>query len=463
MKKNSVLAHHGYGLEKSGLTAEEQADLRAMLTVSPKVNPNVTYGAAAAVPEYPLYRESPRRLYVPRAFGLARYGPPARDQIGEGDPAPGLAFEGQLRPAQEPAVAAFMAAARDPAKRGGLIVVGCGGGKTVMAIHIACLLGRKTLIVAHKGFLLEQWRERLAQYAPAARVGTIKQAKVDVVDKDVVLASLQSVAMREYPAEAFAGVGLVVVDECHHIAAEVFSRALPLLTSAYALGLSATPERRDGLSRVFNWFLGEAVFVGERRADAAVHVRMLDYAAAHPRGSADPADAAYGTEHWIGFGRKQQRNTARMVNEIAACPSRNAFLVGALMDARAANPGRRAIVLSERRLQLDDIERRLRAAGVDSVGQYVGGKKQKDLDVAATKDVLLGTFAMAAEGMDIPDLGLLLLASPTGDVEQAVGRVRRRAGVTAHVLDVNDGYGHFRGMAARRAKFYKAERFEVAH
>lgn len=455
----TTLARHGYGLEKAGFDEAALARMRAELTVSPKVNPNLAFGPAAP-PEYPVYRESPKRLYLPRAFGLARFGPPTRDLLGQGEPAPGLSFVGELRPAQRPAVDAYMAAARNPARRGGLIVVGCGGGKTVMAIHVACLLGRKTLIVAHKGFLLEQWRERLAQYAPGASVGTIKQAKVDVEGRDVVLASLQSVAMREYPPETFAGVGLVIVDECHHIAAEVFSRALPLLTSAYALGLSATPDRKDGLSCVFSWFLGEPVFVGERRTDAAVKVRMLDYP--HPPGSTDPGDAAYGTEHWIGFGRKQQRNTARMVNEIAACPSRNAFLVAALQEARATNPGRRAIVLSERRAQLNDIERRLRSAGVTSVGQYVGGKKQKDLDVAATKDVLLGTFAMAAEGMDIPDLGILLLASPTGSVEQAVGRVRRRAGVVAHVLDVSDGYGHFRGMAARRTKFYKAERFEIS-
>ena len=155
-----MLARHGYGIAKADFDEAALDALRRELTVSPKVNPNVAFGGGAP-PEYPVYRESPKRIYVPRAFGLRRYGPPAKDLIGEGDAAPGLVFAGALRPEQHAAVDAFVSAARDPARRGGLIVVGCGGGKTVMAIHLACHLGRKTLIVAHKGFLLEQWRERL--------------------------------------------------------------------------------------------------------------------------------------------------------------------------------------------------------------------------------------------------------------------------------------------------------------
>ena len=452
-----MLARHGYGLDKDATDPAVLDALRQELTVSPKVNPNVAFGGGT-VPEYPVYRESARRLYVPRAFGLRRFGPPTQDRLGDGMAAPGLTFEGRLRPAQQEAVDAFLAAARDPTRRGGLIVVGCGGGKTVMAIHLACRLGRKTLIVAHKSFLLEQWRERLAEYAPQASVGTVKQDKVDVAGRDVVLASLQSLAMRDYPPDLLEGVGFVVVDECHHIAAEVFSRALPKITAGVTLGLSATPDRNDGLSCVFEWFLGPPCFVGERRSDAQVVVRLLDYVHTN---SLEPGDAAYGTIHHIGFGARPPLNTARMVNELAACPSRNAFVVAALLEAMAAHPERRALVLSERRAQLLDVERRLRAGGVKSIGFYVGGRKQKDLDVAATQSVLLGTFAMAAEGMDIPDLGILLLASPTGNVEQAVGRVRRRAGVTALVLDVKDAYGHFAGLARRRAKFYKDERFEI--
>ena len=339
-----------------------------------------------------------------------------------------------------------------------MIVVGCGAGKTVMAIHAACALGRRTLIVAHKAFLMEQWRKRLAEYAPRASVGTIKQGRVDVEGRDVVVASLQSLAMREYDPAVLAGFGLLVVDECHHVAAEVFSRALPRITCAVALGLSATPDRKDGLSRVIEWFLGPPCFVGERRTDSTVEVRRVAFPRPAP---GTPGAGEYGTEHMIGWGRTARRNTARMVNDVASCAPRNAFLVDTLLAALAAEPGRRALVLSERRGQLEDLAKRLQAAGRDDVGFYVGGMKQSSLDAAAaTAVVLMATYHLAAEGLDVPGLTLLLLASPFSDVTQSVGRVRRRAG-KAVVIDVLDAYGHFIGMAERRARWYRSERFTI--
>lgn len=462
-----TLTRHGYGLDKATLGDAVVAALKKELTVSPKVNPNVGYGNAA-VPTYPVFLESDKRFYLPRALGLSRYGAPAKDAIGQGQDALGLAFAAnqELRPAQREAVAAFAVAAADPRKRGGMIVVGCGGGKTVMAIHIACSLGKRTLIVAHKAFLLEQWRERLAQYAPTASVGIIKQAKVDVEGRDVVLASLQSLAMREYAQEALAGFGLVVIDECHHVAAEVFSRALPKITSAVALGLSATPDRKDGLSRVIEWFLGPPCYVGERRTDSTVEVRRIPFVQPKAEGGGTlEGDGTYGTEHMIGYGRTPRRNTARMVNDVAACGSRNAFLVKSLVEAMAAEPERRALVLSERREHLKDLERRLRAAGfveTQDIGYYVGGMKQAALATAAEARILLATYQMASEAMDVPGLTMLLMASPFGDVNQSVGRVRRRAGL-AIVIDVLDDYGHFINMSGRRARWYRAEKFVVVN
>ena len=462
----TVLTAHGYGLDRHA--PENQALIEALreeLTVSPLVNPNAPgYDASVPPPRIPLWRESPKRFYVPRAFGLARFGPAKRDLLATpeaGDPAPGLVFQGTLRAAQLEAVAAFEAAASDPRRRGGQIVVGCGAGKTVMAIHEACRLGRKTLIVAHKSFLMEQWRDRLAQYAPGASVGTIRQDRVDVGGRDVVIASLQSLAMRSYEPEVFRGFGLLIVDECHHVAAEVFSRALPRTTCAYALGLSATPDRKDGLSRVIEWFLGPACFVGQRRTDSTVEVRRLAFRQPQPQppDEAGGDDGTYGVQHMIGWGPRARRNTARMLNDVASCASRNAFLVRALLDAMEAEPERRALVLSERRGHLLELEQRLREAGRGDIGFYVGGMKQTALDAAARSQILLATFQMAAEAMDVPGL-TLLLATPLGDVNQSVGRVRRCAG-KAVVLDVLDGFAPYLGMADRRARWYRSEHFNV--
>lgn len=162
-----------------------------------------------------------------------------------------------------------MAAARDPLRRGGVINMACAAGKTVMALYIACALDRRALVVVHKEFLLEQWLERIAQFVPAASVGRVQGAVEgrDVVLRDVVLCMLQTLSGRAFAAGAFDGFGTVVVDECHHASAEVFSRGLHKVNFRYALGLSAT-VRLNSRQRA-----GEGLYGAHVRG----HVLLLGY------------------------------------------------------------------------------------------------------------------------------------------------------------------------------------------
>ena len=75
-----------------------------------------------------------------------------------------------------------------------------------------------------KIILLNQWKERISQFAPDAEIGIIKQNKVNISGKDIVLAMLQSISIKDYPDDTFSSFGFTIIDECHHIGAEVFSR-----------------------------------------------------------------------------------------------------------------------------------------------------------------------------------------------------------------------------------------------
>ena len=112
---------------------------------------------------------------------------------------------------------------------GGGICVGCGSGKTVMAIYIAHILKVKTLVIVHKSFLLNQWKERFEQFSNA-RIGIIQQNKVETDDKDVVIGMLQSIAKDKYDFGIFREFGLVIFDEAHHAPSKFFSKALPLIS-----------------------------------------------------------------------------------------------------------------------------------------------------------------------------------------------------------------------------------------
>ena len=75
---------------------------------------------------------------------------------------------------------------------------------------------------------------------------------------------LQSISMKSYPTDTFEDFGFCIVDECHHISAQVFSRALPKIGCKYICGLSATPKRDDGLSKVFEYYLGPIIYKAAR-------------------------------------------------------------------------------------------------------------------------------------------------------------------------------------------------------
>jgi superfamily II DNA or RNA helicase len=151
-----------------------------MLTVTP-LAPEVGMGKPPAA--FKAYTETQRAIYIPRFFDGVRLPAPAREPAAQQQPR--LQFCGSLRPAQADIVAAGLQQCKQCG--GGLLVLPTGFGKTVCALWLACALGVRTLVLAHKSFLLDQWAERIGMYVPQARIGRVQQKVVDVQDKDIVL------------------------------------------------------------------------------------------------------------------------------------------------------------------------------------------------------------------------------------------------------------------------------------
>jgi superfamily II DNA or RNA helicase len=447
----TYLSSRGYSIDIKGNEVLVD-DLKRELTVKPRVNPDMPNAEDAR--EFPVYRESSKKLYMPRAFGCERFGAPIHNNMHVGDDASAyLKFKGKLRIEQEEPVRLYLEACQDPHRGGGIISVGCGFGKTLMGLFIACQLGRKTLVVCHKEFLMNQWRERIEEFIPTARIGRIKQSKVDVEQKDIVLASLQSLAMKEYPASVFATFGYVVIDECHHTSAEVFSRALHKITSPYILGLSATLDRKDGLRKVFEWFIGKPVFQQKKRIEADLHVRIVPFYDPHPD---------YGRERYMFNGKL---NVAQMINGICDFKVRNEIIVATLHDVLQQEPDRKILILSDRRKHLQILEKMILEAGLGTVGYYVGGMKESALKESENQKILLGTFALASEGMDVPTLNTLVLASPVSSIEQPIGRIQRQKAherlYTPLVIDLWDQFSIFKNQGWRRIQFYRKNNYTI--
>lgn len=211
VKVKAYLGYQGYSIFKDTLSVDEQHALRKELMVHAHIPKSPVQPAP-----FPVYRESLLKIYVPRYFGTERYGSSIENKIAPGHKIV-LKFAGELRDYQNVIVDKYLKAATTKTANcggGGLLDVDPGKGKTVMALKIIERLAVKTLVIVHKSFLTNQWKERIEQFLPGARVGTIQGQVFDIENKDIVIGMVQSLSMKEYPQNAFESFGLTVFDEC---------------------------------------------------------------------------------------------------------------------------------------------------------------------------------------------------------------------------------------------------------
>lgn len=316
---------------------------------------------------------------------------------------------------------------------GGVLQLPTGFGKTTTALHVCHRVGEKVLILVHKALLADQWAERVAEMLPDATVSRIRGDACDT-SGDVVIAMIQTLMNRSYPLDGF---GIVVVDEVHHIAAEAFSRVM-FLTARIPrrLGLSATPTRKDGLTRVIHWFFGPTAFAVEREQATNVRVEEVKYDCDRYR-LPPPVN------------RRGDVCYASLMTQLCDDPARTTRVAAAAADLAAR--GFDVLVLSHRR----DLCARLAAAVGPGAATYLGGDAR-----CPDHRVVCATYSLASEGFDCPRFNALVLATPASDVVQATGRILRGNAPGARVIvDVVDAYGIAYAQSAKRRAMYRKAGF----
>ena len=120
-------------------------------------------------------------------------------------------------------------------------------GKTAVAAWLIAARKVNTLVLVHRQQLLDQWHARLAMFLnlPAKSIGQVGGGKNDR-SGSVDIAIIQSTHGREGVKDFVAEYGQVIVDECHHLSAFTFEQVMKQVKARYILGLTATPERKDG-------------------------------------------------------------------------------------------------------------------------------------------------------------------------------------------------------------------------
>jgi superfamily II DNA or RNA helicase len=607
--EHSYLGNKGYTIPKTCLSESEMKQLRRETTLTPK-SMGPSFGAPGSQkdpPPCPYYRENEKNLYLPRAYGISRYGLPYETRLSFGrDVREALTFASDkpLRDYQNEIIGVYLEHIRKQVQEfevevegaveniptapletennspnqthlerveyggGGILEVPCGRGKTVMALKIISEIGRPALIFVNKGFLADQWLERIATYLPKASVGRIQADKFDIEGRDIVICMIQTIYDRDYTTQAvFRDFGITVIDEVHRIGSGEYSKAMFNITTPYVLGISATVDRKDGMEQALKLFIGDVLYSDKRQDGDCVQIRSVEYS--------DPKDDKYNeVEHDFrgnvkyatmmskicehrprldflfrllvdlveeypedvseisGCGISPLKSTATLENyflktgekkgeekgtieclvchrsvcsedfiqtscghsfcdtclddldtpKCPLCKKRFTLLMTPSVSTMATEsstapssvacggaprlteyPGQnQIIVLAQYRSVLKELYKRIQSTGLTTVGYYVGGMKQEDLDISKTKQILLATYSMASEGLDVATLSTLVFATPRTDIKQSVGRIlRQKHARNPIVVDVVDSHSTFKNQWSKRRAYYKQNGYAI--
>ncbi len=541
---NTYLGQRGYTIPKNEISIENQTKIRKDLTIKPFIaGAPVIYENESNC--FPAYRESSNKFYVPHYYGIEKYGPPKQYKISEGLDI-NLIFNGKPRDYQEPVIKKFLVHCEKVKYGGGLLELHTAWGKTSASLYIATQLKKKTIVIVHKEFLMNQWIERIQHFLPEARIGKIQGPIVDTKDKDIVLCMLQSLITKDYEQNIFDEFGLTIIDEVHHISSKTFSSSLFKVVTKYMLGLSATMERKDGTTDVFKMFLGDVIHKAERKNENVVEVRAITY-------KTDDTDF-----NEIIYDYRGNPQISSMISKLCEYNRRTEFIIKTISDhicvenidkniiknfkenMNKNNPNCKmcnnnnnylikntccncvkfclpcvksiqsttvsikdedgkikkskigpkcpechkglkyeqhyienpyikpisevhTIIMSHNLNILNYIYNKFVCKNFASVGFYVGGMKEKELKESEKKHVILATYSMCSEGLDIPSLTTEFLITPKTDVVQIVGRILRAKHpiTTPTIYDFIDSHDNFQKQWLKRKSYYKKQNYRI--
>lgn len=325
-----------------------------------------------------------------------------------------FSFSGQLKPFQQVAVDEMLA------KDFGTLSSATGSGKTVMALCIIARRKQPALIVVHTKDLASQWVERIEAFLGIAieEIGMIGGGK-NIVGEKITVALVQS--LYKCAEEVAPQIGFLIVDECHRCPSRTFTQAVTSFDTRYMLGLSATPWRRDKLSKLIFWHLGDVHHEVDKNhlietgavLPAKVIVRKTTFRTRH-----DPIN-----------------EYSKMLSELTTDTERNILITSDVAQEVINGPGI-CLVLSDRKAHCENLQALLRYRHkIESellTGDLPINQRQEVIEKLNEKQVkvLIATGQLIGEGFDCKELSTLFLATPisfSGRVLQYLGRVLRPA------------------------------------
>lgn len=354
-------------------------------------------------------------------------------------------FNGLLKPFQDQAVSATLS------KDFGTLNAPTGSGKTIMALYIIKQRMQPALIVVHTKELANQWIERIETFLgiPKEEIGIIGAGK-KIIGEKVTVALVQSVY--KCVEEVSLRTGCLVVDECHRTPSRTFTEAVSGFDSKYMLGLSATPWRRDNLSKLIFWYLGDVRY-------------EIDKTELVEKGELLPVEVIVKETDFNPF-FDPVNEYSKMLSELTSNDGRNHLIASDIAKEAKDGDGKCCLVLTDRKKHCETLQAILKYKHKISSGLLTGDVPdiyRKDiidrLNNGEVK-VLVATGQLIGEGFDCKNLSTLFITTPirfSGRVFQYLGRILRPApgkkkAIVYDYVDVNVGI--LKTAAKSRQKVY---------
>lgn len=335
-------------------------------------------------------------------------------------------FHGNLKPYQENACADILK------KHFAVLTAPTGSGKTVMMLNIIAKRRQPTLILVHTKELASQWVSRIETFLniPAAEQGFIGGGRFSIGPR-ITVAMVQTVY--KHKNEVAPHIGNLVVDECHRAPSRTFHEAVSAFDAYYMTGLSATPFRRDRLSKLIFWFLGDRIHDVNKNDLVEQGDILKAEVVFRPTAFMSLTDATY--------------QYTQLMSELIADQDRNRLIAEDIARESSKHHGV-CLVLSDRKSHCRTI-RDILAAEHGLTAELLTGdlkeQERKDVLERLNQDritILIATSQLLGEGFDSDKLANLFLIYPIrfkGRLLQYLGRILRPGKEkTARVFDYVD-------------------------
>ena len=304
-----------------------------------------------------------------------------------------------------------------------------GFGKTLIGAKMIETRAVNTLIIANKNMLLDQWIDRFIEYFGYEKkdIGFLGKSKNKLNNK-LDIATMQSLKNN---TDIIKNYSFVIVDECHHIPALTFEKILKSFEGKYILGLSATPNRKDGMQEIIFQQIGSVAY--EVKSKKTKQNNKLKVVTTDFESNVD--------------------NFADLISELINDKQRNHLI----LEQIKMYHNRKILLLTDRIEHIENLEHLLDVENIEYISIHGSQKKnvqQENMNAVSNATLVLATTSYFGEGIDFPHLNTIILATPIsyyGRLVQYLGRIGR-SGDDCLAIDILDDKNGFTSSAYRKRK-----------